>query len=176
MEAPGGRTIARGATRVAPVLTALFAVVLDLLPLMPVAPQNISPALLLIVAYYWTLYRPDLLSSLDLFVLGLVSDVTAGLPIGVTSVTLLVIRRLVLTSRRPALASSFAMAWLGFTVTVLAALTARWLIMMILHGSLFPLTPVVIEALVTASIYPIVASILMLIGARLGKADDASAS
>jgi cell shape-determining protein MreD len=120
------------------------------------------------------LHRPDLLSSLDLFILGLLADLVAAMPLGVTSLVLLTVRRMLLAPQRPALARSFVLSWLGFTLTVLAVQLLRWLVMLVLQASLFPLAPAMIEAVVTAALYPVVVVLLTVLAARLEKLDHAT--
>jgi len=157
-----------------PLATAFAAVVVDLLPLAGLGPDAVPPSLTLVVAYFWCLHRPDLLSALDLFALGLLVDLIGATPPGTTSLTLLAVRRLVLAPQRPVLARSFPAGWLGFLATLILVQALRWAMMSALHGSLFPLAPLAIEAILTTALYPVAAVVLLHIAHVLEAEGDAA--
>lgn len=166
--------LGHGLRDLVPLATAFIAVVADLLPLAGLGPDAVTPSLTLVVAYFWCLHRPDLLSALDLFALGLLVDLIGATPPGTTSLTLLAARRLVLAPQRLVLARSFEAGWLGFLATLALVQGLRWGIMSILHGSLFPMAPLGIEAVLTAALYPIAAVVLLRIAHALEAGDDAA--
>ena len=68
----------------------------------------------LCVVYFWSLYRPDLFTPSAAFVAGLIYDALAGLPLGLTSLALLLVRSLMVTQQRFFLARSFPVIWFCF--------------------------------------------------------------
>lgn len=143
-----------------PVLTVVLAMMLDLLPLPNASPHAVSPLLGLAAVYFWTLYRPDLLPPLALFVLGLVFDLAAGLPLGMTAMLFLVVCRLVLAPHRSLLAGSFGVMWAGCMLVAAVVAVLRWLLAMAWWGHVFPFRPVLFEAALTVALYPLIAWLL----------------
>ena len=88
-----------------PLATALLAVLVDVLPLFHVGPAGVTPLATLCVAFFWSLYRPDLFGAGAAFATGLAHDALAGLPLGLTSLVLLLVRHVVVAAaallRRP---------------------------------------------------------------------------
>ena len=169
-----GVQVQRSAADLLPLITAIAALVIDLLPISAASPVGVAPSLLLVVAFYWSLHRPDLVSSLDLFCVGLLADLIGATPLGSTSLVLLTVRRAVLIPQRPLLARSFLVAWLGFTATVLAVQLLRWIVMTFVYQSLFRLGPLAVEAGLTAALYPPIAALLTLIAHQLETPADAA--
>lgn len=165
----------RLAMRLVPLTTAIVAIVLDLLPVHSLAPESAAPALLLTVAFFWTLHRPDLLTAFDLFMLGMVADLAAAAPPGVTALVLLAMRRLLVTPQLTPLAFSFLASWMCLAVVLVAAALLRWGLSGFVHGSLFPIWPLLGEAAVTFLIYPPIAAGLFLAARGLGEARHAPA-
>jgi rod shape-determining protein MreD len=146
--------------RLAPFLTALAAALVDLLPLPNPAPQSLAPATTVCVCYFWTLYRPDLMTPLAIFLVGLVLDGVGGLPLGLTSLSLLVGRCAVLGGQRFLRAQPFAVVWLCFAPVAFAVAAARWLFASLAWGRRFPLEPAALEASLTVAVYPVIGWLL----------------
>jgi rod shape-determining protein MreD len=157
-----------------PLATLLAAVLVDLLPFASLGPNAVTPSILLVAAYYWTLHRPDLVSSLDLFTLGFAIDLVAGTPLGITSLLLLCVRRMVLAPQRPALVRSFLAGWLGFLVVAATIAALAWAVSALVHGSVFPLGLLAVETALTVAIYPPLAAALSAIARALPREPDAA--
>ena len=119
LASPGLPSIAPCAALV-PLLTGLAAALLDLLPLPDAAPRSLAPFLTVCVVYFWTVYRPDLLPPLAVFVVGLALDAAGGLPLGLTALCLLIARALLMPGQRFLLRQPFPVVWAGFLLVVLA--------------------------------------------------------
>jgi rod shape-determining protein MreD len=157
---PASRLLDGLLRRLAPFLTALAAAVVDLLPLPNPAPQALAPATTVCVCYFWTLSRPDLMNPLAIFLVGLVLDGVGGLPLGLTSLALLVGRCAVMGGQRFLRAQPFAVVWLCFVPVASAVAAARWLLASLAWGRLFPLEPVALEAGLTVAAYPAIGWLL----------------
>lgn len=147
--------------------TALLAVAIDLLPLPGPAPQAVAPFLTLAVVYHWTVRRPDLLTPLSCFLLGLVRDLAGGLPIGLHALGLLLVPGLLRRVPRGPLQRSLGRCWLLLLPVVAAVGLVRWLL-----GALVWLQPVpgrvfLLEAALTWAVYPLVAGLLAPVGRLL---------
>src|SRR5690242_20817665 len=89
-----------GAARLLPVGTTMLAALITILPLRIQGYAALTPAFALMAAYHWTIYRPDLLPPLALFAIGIVEDLLAGAPVGVSALLLLLVYTGVIGYRR----------------------------------------------------------------------------
>ena len=65
-----------------PVATTVLAMLLSIQPVHIPGYEAVTPAFTLMAAYHWTIYRPDLLPALALFVIGTLQDLLTGGPGG----------------------------------------------------------------------------------------------
>jgi rod shape-determining protein MreD len=143
-----------------PLATALLAVLADMLPLLHVGPASVTPLATLCVAFFWSLYRPDLFGAGAAFATGLAYDALAGLPLGLTSLVLLLVRHVVVVQQRFFVARSFPVIWCCFVLLALAALALRWALACLWWGRLFAAQPMVFELLLTLALYPVATPLL----------------
>lgn len=141
--------------------TALLASAIDLLPVPGPAPLTAAPFLTLAVTYHWTVRRPDLLTPLSCFLLGIARDLAGGLPLGLHALGLLLVPGLLRHVPRGPLQRSLGRTWLLFLPVVAAVGLGRWLL-----GALVWLQPVpgrvfLLEAALTWAVYPLVAALLV---------------
>lgn len=168
------RFIERTIRNLAPVLTGLLAVLVDLLPLPNPAPQSLAPLTTVCVFYFWTLYRPDLMTPLAAFVIGLVFDAAGGLPLGLTALSLLLVRSVLLTGQRFLLAQPFALIWGCFVLVAVAVAAVRWALASLWWGRLFALQPVVVETGLTVAVYPLIGLLLARLHQHLSETSHAA--
>jgi rod shape-determining protein MreD len=157
---PGARSVDGILRRMAPVATALVAVAFDLLPLPNTAPQSLAPSATICVFAYWALFCPELMTPLATFAVGLVLDAAGGLPLGLTSLSLLLIRSALLTGQRFLVAQPFPVLWGCFLLVALAVELARWLTACAYWGRFLPVQPVVLHTFLTVAFYPVVSAVL----------------
>jgi rod shape-determining protein MreD len=143
-----------------PAATALLAIMVDALPVPAPGLESVASFSTLCVVYFWSLYRPDLFTTMVTFLTGLVYDALVGLPLGVSSLMLLLVRNLMVTQQRFFLARSFPVIWACFLLLAPAALLVRWLLVSLWFGTLFPLPPVIVELLLTLALYPVASWLL----------------
>ena len=96
--APAPQRADNPVARLLPIATTLFATVISIQPAHIPGYAALTPAFTLMAVYHWTIYRPDLLPSSALFLVGITQDLLAGVPPGVTAFVLLVARAAVLPS------------------------------------------------------------------------------
>jgi rod shape-determining protein MreD len=143
-----------------PLATALLAVMADVLPVPHVGPASVTPVATLCVAFFWSLYRPDLFGAGTAFATGLAHDALAGLPLGLTSLVLLLVRQVVVAQQRFVVTRSFSVIWCCFVLLALAALALRWTLASLWWGRLFAPQPLVFELLLTLALYPVATLLL----------------
>ncbi|HEX5079356.1 MAG TPA: rod shape-determining protein MreD [Geminicoccaceae bacterium] len=157
-----------------PLATALLAVVADVLPLLHVGPASVMPLATLSVAFFWSLYRPDLFGAGAAFATGLAHDALAGLPLGLTSLVLLLVRHVMAAQRRFFVARPFPVIWCCFVLLALAALALRWALCCLWWGRLFAPQPLVFELLLTLAFYPVATLLLARVHNWIPRTGDAS--
>ena len=158
------------AKRFLPLLTGLVALFVDVLPLPAGSPDTVMPALLVCVIFFWTIYRPDLLGVVSIFVLGLLLDAIAGLPLGLSPFVYLTVRNVLMPQERYLATTSFVVIWASFVIAASAVLGLRWLVASVWWWHLFELRPVVMELALTVAIYPLVGYALSGLRRHLPKA------
>jgi rod shape-determining protein MreD len=142
--------------RAAPFLTCVAGVILSVLPLQVPGLAVATPAFALMAVYHWTVYRPDLMPPSAVFAVGIMLDVLDGTPyIGLSSLTLLIARSLILGTRRRAVNQPFAIVWAGFFAVAAIAIALQWLMTSGLSLSLLASRPFVFQVLITVAAYPI---------------------
>jgi rod shape-determining protein MreD len=155
------------AASLVPLLSAITAASVDLLPLPDAAPRALSPSLLLGVCYYWTIRRPDFLPSWVLFALGAALDIAGGMPPGLTALGLLLARGLLGSWRRFLLRQGPVLVWFGLAPVLLLVGLVRWGVLSTLVGGMLPVEPVAAEAGLTFALYPGMTWLLGLLERRL---------
>ena len=111
-----------------PLATGLGAVMIDTQPMPGPGYESVDSFVTLSVVYFWSMYRPDLFTLWVTFAVGLIHDALTGLPLGATSLMLLLVRNLLVTQQRFFLTRSFPVIWACFLLLAPVALFARWLL------------------------------------------------
>ena len=157
-----------------PLATALLAVLADVLPLFDVGPASVTPLATLCVAFFWSLYRPDLFGGGAAFATGLAHDALAGLPLGLTSFVLLLVRHVMVVQQRFFVTRPFPVIWCCFVLLALAVLALRWAMCCLWWGRLFAPQPLVFELLLTLAFYPLATLLLARVHNWIPRTGDAS--
>ena len=124
---PAALPRAEGIAIIVPTSTAVVLVLLAVLPLRVPGYAAVAPAFALMAVFHWTVYRPDLLPPLIVFLIGLLSDLLAGAHyVGVTPLVLLLGRVVVMHQRRFFMNRPFPCVWMGFALVAAATIAALW--------------------------------------------------
>jgi rod shape-determining protein MreD len=145
---------------VLPIATTVLAALLSVEPLHLVGYAALTPAFTLMVTYHWTIYRPDLLPVLALFLIGTIQDLLSGGLPGVTAVTLLLARAIVLPHRHYFVDRRFPFIWAGFTLLTGGAMLFLWALHSMLAAELLDLRGPVLRAVLTIAVFPIASFLL----------------
>jgi rod shape-determining protein MreD len=143
-----------------PVATTLFAMLLSIQPVHIPGYAAVTPAFTLMAAYHWTIYRPDLLPALALFVIGTLQDLLTGGPTGVTALILLLAYSIVLTHRRHFVNRPFAFVWAGFTLLSSGAMLFLWALHSLLAAEFLDLRGTVFRGVLTVAAFPVASFLL----------------
>jgi len=143
-----------------PVATTVFAMLLSVQPLNIPGYAAVTPAFTLMAAYHWTIYRPDLLPGLALFVIGILQDLLADGPIGATALLLLLVHAIVLTHRRHFVNWPFPFVWAGFTLLSSGAMLFLWALHSLLAAEFLDLRSTVFRGVLTVAAFPAASFVL----------------
>jgi rod shape-determining protein MreD len=149
------------AARSVPTLTILVLVVATVMPLRIPDYAAVAPLLALAGVFHWTIYRPDLMSSLAVFACGLIFDLLSGAPLGVTALLLLIARGVILPQRRFFINRLFPFVWGGFTLLAAAAIAFLWLLGSVLEGAILDMREAALQWVLTVACFPGVSYPLM---------------
>lgn len=139
---------------------ALFAI-LSVIPLGIPGYQTIVPSYTAIAAFYWAVFRPDLQPPSALFLIGVLQDVLAATPLGLTALILLVVHALAISQRKVFLGKPFVLSWVGFVaIHGLASAMAYFLVCMLEFQIVDP-KPAGFQYLLTVMLFPLVAWIFV---------------
>ena len=145
---------------VLPIVTMIVAALLSIEPLHLDGYAGLTPAFTLMATYHWTIYRPDLLPAPLLFLIGTIQDLLSGGLPGVTAVTLLVARAIIVPNRHYFIDRRFPFIWAGFTLLTGGAMLFSWALHSMLAPELLDLRGPVLRAVVTVSVFPIASFLL----------------
>lgn len=149
--------IARG---LFPAFSVFVLLLINLLPISVPLLSTASPALALMAVFYWSVNRPDLLTAVAAFLLGLLQDLLMGLPLGVSPLVLLLVQTGSASQGRFFHNKPFSVMWWGFALVAIPALLIQWLLSSALIGALLPIKATMISYVLTAVLFPIVAWVL----------------
>jgi rod shape-determining protein MreD len=115
------------------------------------------PAIALCCVWFWSVFRPAALPPPVVFLIGLLLDLMGYLPLGVGVFTLLAVHGVALSMRRSLSRRGFAWIWVVFGAVACAASLLIWLLVMLLTFRLLSPNPAFFIAVLTVSLYPVLA-------------------
>lgn len=116
----------------------------------------LQPSFVLIAVYFWAVYRPRLLPPVALLVIGIILDALLGLPFGLQALLFLLLYALLRAQRHYLSGQTFLIQWLGFTFVVIAVAIVQWIVIGFIGAGFVPVHMPLVQAFVTALLYPIV--------------------
>ena len=134
-----------------------------LLALMTVVPLRIdgfaivTPSLVSIAVFYWSLHRPYLMPAPIVFLLGIISDILTGAPMGLSSLMLLIIHAIAVSQRHIFVGKAFVMSWWGYFLVATGIALLSWVIACLYSLTLIPILPVLMQLALTLLVFPLLA-------------------
>ena len=119
-----------------PVVIMLLLALIGSMPLGAFHTFEIFPMLNIIVIFYWTVYRPDLVPPAVLFLIGLIDDVVMGTPLGLMASIFVLLYGVTLTQRQFFIGKSFYITWLGFSIISAVCIGLIWVLVALFAGRL----------------------------------------
>ena len=144
-----------------PVASALFLVMVSVLPLRLAGAEQMQTALPLLAVFFWAVHRPDLLPAPLVFLVGLLQDFLTGVPAGLNTVVLLLLYGAVRHQRRFFAGRPFLVVWSGLMLVGLGALAIEWLLGSALLGTLVDPGPLAFRYAFMLAAYPVLNWILV---------------
>ena len=147
------------------VIPAAFGVVLVLLSTVPYYIPGYGPTaadFVLMAVFYWSIHRPDLLSPVTAFLLGLLQDILVGMPPGMNALVLVLMRNIAVSQSRVFRGRSFALLWWGFGLMAFAAAFVVWALSMVYDFAYIDPLPGVFQAAMTTALFPFLAGLFAL--------------
>ena len=124
---------------------------------------DFKPFFLLMAVYYWAIYRPTMMPVAYTFALGLIMDLLAELPIGLSALILVALQTIVRHSRLFLMGQPYIMVWLGFGIVALGNAFCLWLVMSLASFSFAPmgaLLQTMVAVLLSVMLFPLATLIL----------------
>ena len=114
------------------------------------------------VIYYWSIYRPTLIPPLLVFIIGLCLDLISGFPVGLSSLVFLIIRQSVSEQRLFLTGQPFMVIWLGFGIVGTISALVQWVLFGLMHFQWTPIQPVNLTIVAGVLLFPVIALLLNL--------------
>ena len=150
-----GQQIDLALRRSIPVALAVLLLFLGILPWNTHGLGPMNANLVLIPIYYWTLYRPRLMTVWAVAAIGLLSDFLLGTLLGVNMLTFLVGYRVAVSQRKVFAGAPFIIVWAGFLLMSAVAGLVQLLVVAIVKGQIdFNLRPALFLFMIGAVAYP----------------------
>jgi rod shape-determining protein MreD len=119
------------------------------------------PVFTLSCVYFWSLYRPASLPAPVVVLVGLLLGLLNLSPLGLWAVLLLMLQGVVLAVRRRLAPQPFLLTWLAFCGLAVTAAGLAWMLESLLILKMLPVQPLLIEALFSVGLYPVVAGLFI---------------
>ncbi len=149
------------AARLMPAVTTILAATLSVVPMRMPGFAVVTPAFALMAVYHWTIYRPELLAPLGVFVIGVYLDFLNGTPAGLSALTLLLAQVLVMGRRRWFVNRSFPFVWLGFAGLAGLFMAMQWAVAGLFDLRMLDFRPFAFQGVLTVAIFPIASWVLV---------------
>ncbi len=156
-----------------PAASAALALLVLAAPLGIPGQPEVQAASALSCVFFWSLFRPDSMTPVVVFFLGLLVDLVSYAPLGVNILALLIVHGLAMRWRRVMVRQGFLVVWLLFVVIAIGAAALEWLLTSVLTFRLLPPGPAIFLGAVAAGLYPALATMLTWAHQTLAEPDRA---
>ncbi|MCC7284493.1 MAG: rod shape-determining protein MreD [Acetobacteraceae bacterium] len=150
----------RAARAALPSMLAVLLLVLSAVPLGLPGLRGLAPAFAVPIVYFWSIWRPALVPPATVFAIGVLADLLGAAPLGVSSLTLLLLAGLVDANRRMLARQSALAGWLLFVPFSALTLALTWALTSLLSFWPMPAEPVLLQWALTVGLYPALAFVM----------------
>ncbi|NWH08305.1 MAG: hypothetical protein HXY22_06610 [Alphaproteobacteria bacterium] len=152
---------------ITPFLTGLAFVLVSMIPFSVSGGLFVTPAFALMPIYFWGMYRPDLMPPLAVFGIGLFQDLVTAGPLGLWPAVYLFCYMFLISQRLILLSVMAGRTWAGFTIVMGLAAFFAWTIGSAAYGMVLSPLSLLIQALLSIAIYPLIARVLLFLHTRI---------
>ncbi|MEE2694434.1 MAG: rod shape-determining protein MreD [Pseudomonadota bacterium] len=148
------------------IIPSIITFILTLLTVVPYGIPELNramPLLPLVGIFFWSIHCPALYPIFVSFFLGLLQDSLGGTPIGFSSAIYLAMHALVGYQHTFFHDKNFLVLWCAFSVLSAVIVVLGYIVLVIFHLALLPVTPILMQLLVTIAIYPLVTRFLQVV-------------
>jgi rod shape-determining protein MreD len=149
------------ARRLVPFALSVLLVLAAALPWPVSGYTDIAPSVSIMVIFYWTISRPDLMPNVAALAIGLIEDVIQGAPLGFNALVLLIACGLARSQQQHIAGRPFALHWAAFVIIATLTELMRWALLSAITGVFVGLGPVSLHLLMTVALYPGLAWLLV---------------
>ncbi len=142
-----------------PLLASTVLMLFSFLPLNSEIAGNAQPAVGLMCAYFWLVYRPDLFNLPVVFVYGMIADAASAAPFGAGLVSMLVMYLSVTNLIKYLNGRIFVVLWVGIAALLPICLLVKWLLLSFYYERALPLSLLFFSYLTSLACYPLVGGI-----------------
>lgn len=125
---------------------------------------DVRPGFILMAVYYWSIMWPSTLTYLATFLIGIAFDLLAGLPPGMNAMTLLMVQWVTRSQRKFMVGQSFWVIWAGLALVTFLTGLIHWLLYSLLHETILNAQSVVVGAVLTCLLFPVMVPLLSAFG------------
>lgn len=143
-----------------PVVVTLLLTVISVVPVGLPASSVLAPDIVLIAVFYWTVHRPDLMKAWTVFVIGLLSDILSGTPLGVHPLVLVLVHTAIISQHKIFRGAAFGVVWWAFSLIAPAAHGVAAVIAFVSAGVVPELSVFILRLVLTIGLYPALAWLL----------------
>jgi rod shape-determining protein MreD len=143
-----------------PVLLTFAAVIVNVIPVRLPNYAELSPSLVLMVVFYWTVHRPDLMRPWHVFIIGLLDDILSGTPLGVNALVLLFTHWAIMSQHKVFRSESFGLIWFGFALVAAGAQLLMVVLGLFAGSGLVDPMVMITQYALTIAVYPPIAFLM----------------
>ena len=150
-----------------PALLGVLLVILSTIPFYIPGYGPVAANLVLMAVFYWSIHRPDLLSPVSVFFIGLLQDILVGMPPGMNAIVLLLVRTLAVSQSRVFRGRSFIILWWGFGIVAVTSAFVVWVLSAVYAFTLMDPRPGLFQAGMTTALFPFLAGLFTWLQVKL---------
>ncbi|MFC1659043.1 hypothetical protein ACFL0U_00555 [Pseudomonadota bacterium] len=149
-------------------LIVLFFVTLNVIPIVISDTPNISPMFSVIVVFYFTVYKTEIFSNFFIFLIGIWVDSLRALPLGTTSLALLLSVKIIHEINSRLLTKDTFLQLVNLFVIFCAIFSfIKWSILSLFYTTPYPVIPVFLNIGVTILLYILLHNLFDFLNAKL---------
>jgi rod shape-determining protein MreD len=124
--------------------------------------QDLQPSFTLMFLFYWSIYRPTLLPSWLIFLMGVILDLVSGFPVGLNAFLFIVIQRVILDQRKIFSGQPFWTVLFAYALVATIFYMAQFIIFGVLQGQFISVETIFGITLLSVVFFPVISLMLHL--------------